>query len=91
MDTKDRDRLLADRLAVVAVICECGDDMYAKADRIKAFLDGEKAGAIVLDGERVRLYISEESYKLQLQLRSEDIQEVEDLKYRLDDAIAKKC
>lgn len=65
-------------------------DMQAEDDQIKTSLDGEVQPANDVDSELIRSLISVESLKRQLQLRSEDIQEVEDLKYRLDGAEIKK-
>lgn len=44
-----------------------------------------------IGSERVNLLVSEKSLNRQLQLRSENSQRVEDLKYRLDGTAAKRC
>lgn len=59
-------------------------------DRIQTTLDGEPKRANGLDRKQVGLLASEESLSRQLQLRSEDSQEIGKLRYQLDGAIARK-
>lgn len=66
---------------------------YAQAgnDRLQTSLVEEEARANATVSERVKLLVSEKGFNRQLQLRSEDMQEVEYFKYLLDGAVAKKC
>lgn len=89
-DGKDCDKMLADKAAADAEFRKFGEDMHAKVDRSQASLDGKTALVRALGGERASLPILKQSLKRELQLRSEDIEETEDLKYRLDDAVGRE-
>lgn len=63
--------------------------MHAKIDLIQVSLDNQVNRAEALDSERVKLLVSKKSLKRKLQLKSDHSPKVEDLKYRLDGAVAK--
>lgn len=60
-----------------------------KSDLTKIPSDGEMKLASEIDRDCVRLPVSGKSLKRQLELRSENSQEVEGLEYGLDSAVAK--
>lgn len=64
--------------------------MQAKTGYIQGLKDGETKSAGDLDIESVRLLLSGKSLTLQLQLRLEDGQNVQDLKYRRHGASVEK-
>lgn len=91
MDAKDREKLLADKPANDTEFRKFWEDMKARFDTIQASLDDEMKRAKALDSELVKLLVFEKSLKQKLQSRSDNRQKVENLKYRLDDAVAKEC
>lgn len=88
MHTKDLENYLADKAAVKTKFCKVRTDMQAKNDWIQSSLNGKVARANAYDSKCVSLFVSEKELKRQLQLMSQYSQEVEDLKYRLDGAVA---
>lgn len=64
--------------------------MQANIDSIQASLDDEIKRSNAIDSERVKLLVSEKILKRQLQLRTNDSEDDEDFKYRLDRAVAKE-
>lgn len=65
-------------------------DMQARTGRIQVVHNSKLARADGFCSEHVRLLVSGKSFKSQLVLQSEHSQEVEDLKYQLDGAVAKE-
>lgn len=66
-------------------------DMQARINLNRTSLDGKMKGAGDLDSERNGFVFFESSLRCQLRLTSADSEGVEDLKCRLDVAVAKEC
>lgn len=81
-------KLLADIVGIDTKFYKYIEDMQARTDLVQVCLNKEVKCVIALDSDRVNLLVSEKSLKHPLQLRSDKIQEVEDLKYRLDGVFA---
>lgn len=89
-DVTDRETLSADNVAINTQFRKFWEDMQANIDSIQTFLDDAVKRTEALDSYRVKLLFSEKRLKHQLQLRSGDSEEVEDLKFRLDGAVTKE-
>lgn len=88
--TKDRKKKSADKRLIRTSSRKFCADMQAKFVRKQTSFDGQIIFAKAVDSERVRILISEKSFRRQLQLRSEDCQEVGELKHRLDGVVAEE-
>lgn len=87
--TKDLGNLSADKVGFETEFRKFWEVMQAKIDQIQVSLDDELERANGLESKRIRLLVSEKSAERQIQLMSEDSQEVDDLKYRLYRVVAK--
>lgn len=74
-------KLLADMAVIETEFCRCHVKKWVKTLKIRAILEGEAKKAINGDNEHAWLSVSEKSVKHRLPMRSEDCQEVKDLKY----------
>lgn len=64
--------------------------MQAKIDHVQASLYSKMKHANSLDGKRVIILVSEKILRCQQQLTAEDSQDVKDLNYRMESAVAKE-
>lgn len=90
MHTNDCRKLLTDKAPVKTEFRKFPADMQAKIDWIQLSLDGEVKRKNYFHCKRVWLIVSEKSLKRQLQLRSDQGQDVMYLKYRLNSAVSKE-
>lgn len=88
---KDCDKLLADKAVLKTEFFNFRADMQAKINRSHISADGEVVRTNAIIGERIRLPVSEKTPRHRLQMRSGGSQDVEDLKYLLNGAVAKEC
>lgn len=86
---KKRRKLLAGKAFVEAQFRKFRAETHTIIDRIETSSDGKTKRENDIDSERVTLLVFGNCLKRQLQLRSEDSQEVETVLYRLDDAAVK--
>lgn len=89
-DANDSETLLADTTAVVNELGKFSEDIQAKIDSMQVSLDDVVKRINALYSERVKLFVYENSLKRQIQERSDRSHELEDLKCRLDRAIANR-
>lgn len=87
--TKDGEKVLPDKAVVKTEFFKFLEDMLAIIDKVRALLDGNVASANALQSERVRLLVPKENFEKQLQLKLKDSEEIESLKYRMNNACTK--
>lgn len=75
--TKVREKLFADNAAINIAFSKLRGNMQAKSDSIQVCLDDERKRVQDLNRELVKLLVSERSLKRQLQLSSDNTEEVE--------------